>query len=574
MAWYVKNLQNIKFKYNGTDIDTPAIFYSYGMTSECLNTFRTKLNTTTGNINPSYSCGGYGQAQHDKYNLFKGVLDSSYLQGAFLDGDFLSQYLRQSGDVLTMYNANYGTLFRLEFRYYQHQGSSGNNYDEMRIYYNLGGNAATIGANYAFKGVDRYGRDRHFYFGVLTDIDKAEGYFYTIIEASKNDLDECTINASGPDWVRSDWNAYKYLCYLFFSDVYVPPTPPPPSTDPYDAGGTSTTDPQGTGDFDDSSDAITAPAMTSLSPIDADFIKLYKIDKPNLTAFAQYLFSASFTTNLEKMWNSVSEAILCLNLLPFTPAGTASTATDIIFDSSDSNADGYLITQQYEELDFGSVTISEFYGSCLDYTPYTQIQLSLPYAQTINLDPDEFMGRSVGVKCRVDVYTGSALYLIDNGTSVLMQVPATLANPLPWSAKDYSAVISSIANLAITVGGGLAVLATGGASTPAAIAIAGGVAANTASNVMQAKPHYQHGGSAGMGTGMFGIQKPYLIIKRPRQCLPVDNNKYQGYPSMATLLLGHLSGFTKVLQIHLDNLPATDAEKKELETILKGGVWF
>lgn len=381
-----------------------------------------------------------------------------------------------------------------------------------------------------------------------------------------------------------DANSYRYnVCvwsqelsnlinYLMYGNAPVPP--PPPSTDPYDAGGTSTTDPQGTGDFDDSSDAIAAPAMTSLSPIDADFIKLYKIDKANLTAFAQYLFSTSFTTNMEKMWNSVSEAILCLNLLPFTPAGTASTATDIYFDSSDSNADGYLITQQYEELDFGSVVINEFYGSCLDYTPYTQIQLSLPYAQTVNLDPDEFMGRSVGVKCRVDVYTGSALYLIDNGTSVLMQVPATLANPLPWSAKDYSAVISSIANLAITVGGGLAVLATGGASTPAAIAIAGGVAANTASNVMQAKPHYQHGGSAGMGTGIFGIQKPYLIIKRPRQCLPVDNNKYQGYPSMATLGLGNLTGFTKVLQIHLDNLPATDAEKKELETILKGGVWF
>ena len=371
--------------------------------------------------------------------------------------------------------------------------------------------------------------------------------------------------------ISADTRVQACLTVIFTGNIYVPPTP---STDPYEPAGTSTTDPTSTGDFDDSSDAITAPAMTSLSPIDADFIKLYKIDKPNLTAFAQYLFSASFTANLEKMWNSVSEAILCLNLLPFTPAGTASTATDIIFDSSDSNADGYLITQQYEELDFGSVAINEFYGSCLDYTPYTQIQLCLPYAQTVNIDPDEFMGRSVGVKCRVDVYTGSALYLIDNGTSVLMQVPATLANPLPWSAKDYSSVISAIANLAITVGGGLAVLATGGASTPAAIAIAGGVAANTASNVMQAKPHYQHGGSAGMGTGMFGIQKPYLIIKRPRQCLPVDNNKYQGYPSMATLLLGHLTGFTKVLQIHLDNLPATDAEKKELETILKGGVWF
>lgn len=350
--------------------------------------------------------------------------------------------------------------------------------------------------------------------------------------------------------------------------------PTPPSPDPYTNGPISDVDNDTTGDFDDASDAITAEAITTLSPVNAGFIKLYKIDNANLSTFASYLFTTAVLDNIKRLWNSPREAILCLNYLPFTPSGTAVSSSDIMFASSDSGADGYLITQQYEELDFGSVTLNEFYGSCLDRSPYTTVQLVLPFAGAVDIDPDEFMGKAIGIKCRVDVYTGAGLYLIDDGTSVLLQIPCTLANPLPWSASDYSSLISAVANTAIAGLGAVIALGTGGAGTPAAVAIAGGFAANTAANVMTAKLHYQHGGAGGMGTGMFGIQKPYLIIKRPRQCLPDDNANFQGYPSMVTLSLGDVSGFTKVFQIHLDGIPATDAEKKELESILKGGVWF
>lgn len=360
------------------------------------------------------------------------------------------------------------------------------------------------------------------------------------------------------------------IAFLLAGNVPIPPT-----SDPYSPGGTSTTDPTSTGDFDAESDAIEADAITTLSPVDAGFIVLYAVDRTNIRTFVNYLFTGADLTNIKKLWASPRESIVCLNYFPFTPSGAALTPSDIMFAAGDSGADGRLITKQYEELDFGSVTLNEYYGSCLDYSPQTTVQLILPFTSgSVDLDPDEFMGKTIGVKCRVDVYTGAALYLIDDGTSVLLQVPCTLANPLPWSASDYSSLISSLAGVVATGVGALIAIGTGGTGTPAALAIAGAATANIASNVMGAKLHYQHGGAGGTGTGMFGIQKPYLIIKRPRQCLPADNNKFQGYPTMATFRMGTLSGFTKVHQIHLDIPQATDAERKELEAILKGGVWI
>ena len=50
------------------------------------------------------------------------------------------------------------------------------------------------------------------------------------------------------------------------------------------------------------------------------------------------------------------------------------------------------------------------------------------------------------------------------------------------------------------------------------------------------------------------------------------SNKLKGYPCNITKRLGDLSGFTMVDDIQLNNVPCTDAEREELESILKGGV--
>ena len=105
-------------------------------------------------------------------------------------------------------------------------------------------------------------------------------------------------------------------------------------------------------------------------------------------------------------------------------------------------------------------------------------------------------------------------------------------------------------------------------SAPMAI----GQIASTAVNTM--KPSIEKSGSMGGTGGMLGVQKPYLIISRPRQALPSNQNTFSGYPSFITEKLGDLSGYTEIDSIHLENVPATEPELSEIESLLKGGVIF
>ena len=75
-------------------------------------------------------------------------------------------------------------------------------------------------------------------------------------------------------------------------------------------------------------------------------------------------------------------------------------------------------------------------------------------------------------------------------------------------------------------------------------------------------------------SGQLAIQTPYLIITRPRQCIPMDQNKFIGYPSYVTMTLSDLTGFNVVSDIHIEGVPATSAELDELESIIKEGAIY
>ena len=70
------------------------------------------------------------------------------------------------------------------------------------------------------------------------------------------------------------------------------------------------------------------------------------------------------------------------------------------------------------------------------------------------------------------------------------------------------------------------------------------------------------------------MQAPYLILISPRQALPSKQNEFIGYPSLITVQLTELSGYTEVQSIHLENIPATQEELAEIESLLEGGVIF
>jgi hypothetical protein len=104
---------------------------------------------------------------------------------------------------------------------------------------------------------------------------------------------------------------------------------------------------------------------------------------------------------------------------------------------------------------------------------------------------------------------------------------------------------------------------------------AGSGVANMASDAINiTKPVIQKSANISSAAGLLGIQVPYMILTRPRQCLPANQNRYIGYPSMITSPLSSCSGFTRVEAIHLENIGATEEEIAEIEEILHAGVIF
>lgn len=331
--------------------------------------------------------------------------------------------------------------------------------------------------------------------------------------------------------------------------------------DPYAPGGTSGPG-GGTGTFSDTGDTIGIPALPTLSAVDTGFISLFNPSASDIKALANYMWSQNFDLSLFK--NIVAnpmECILGLSIIPVDPPN-AGTKTMVVGNIPTDVSMPYL-SSQYVEVDCGTLNVVEFWGSYLDYSPYTKIQLYLPYIGIVPIDIDDIQNSTIRVVYHVDVLSGACVaYVLCGGTQLYTYIGQCSSN-IPITSNDFTNTLNGI--LGIT--SGIASLAmTDGASAPQAI----GTIASSIVNVF--KPNIRKSGNISGTGGMLGVQTPYLICQRPRQSVPVKQNHFTGYPSNITYTLADLSGYTEVQSIHLENVPCTDAEMNEILEYLTGGV--
>ena len=175
------------------------------------------------------------------------------------------------------------------------------------------------------------------------------------------------------------------------------------------------------------------------------------------------------------------------------------------------------------------------------------------------------MKKTVNVKYHIDILSGACTAFVKCGGSVLYEFIGQCSSSIPITGNDWTKVINGVLTVAGAIG---SMVATGGASAPAA---AGEIASTVINNF---KPSVEKSGSMSGTGGMLAVQTPYLILTRPRQALPRGQNSFMGYPAFITESLGSLSGYTEIESIHLNGIPATDAELDEIESLLKQGVIF
>lgn len=357
------------------------------------------------------------------------------------------------------------------------------------------------------------------------------------------------------------------ILVLLDSMPEVTPSPIHPDA-PYETGGTTgddETEPTGgEGDFDNESDEIPIPLPPTTGAVDSGFITLYNPSMSEIQALGSFMWSDLFDLDtFKKIFGDPMQAILGLSIVPVVPP-TGSTV-EVKIGNVLSGVRMKTVSTQFMQKDFGQITLNEYWGGYLDYSPYTQVEIYLPFIGVRPLSTDDVMGKTLHLVYNIDLLSGACMAFIAVNEDVLYQFIGQCSCSVPITGNDWTNVINGVLNIAGAIG---TTVATGGLSAPQAV----GAVTALASSVVSSKPRVEKSGSlSGMG-GMLGVFSPYLIITRPRQALPASQNAFQGYPSFITRTLGSISGFTRVSEVHLDNITCTDAEKQEIKTLLEQGV--
>ena len=358
-----------------------------------------------------------------------------------------------------------------------------------------------------------------------------------------------------------------------------------PQTDPYSGAGDSGTG-GGDGTFDGSSDAVPVPSLPSIGATDTGFISLFVPSASQIRQVASYLWSNFFDlATFKKLFEDPMDCILGLSVVPVS-VPTSGSAQITVGNIELSGISLPLASQQYVEVDCGTVDFTNrFFGSYLDFEPYTKMSLFVPYSGVHAVSADDIIGKVVGLKYHIDILTGSLVAFLTCGNSVLYEFNGACASNIPVNSMNYASTIENAIRIAVNIG---TTVATAGAAAPltgenvaartaakefgTGVAIAG----STAEGALSLKPSIDRAGSLGGTTGLMGNQIPYFIITRPRMCKPKNQDFFQGYPSFIQTTLGRMegTGFTAFENVVLAGSYLTDTEKAELESILKSGVYL
>lgn len=348
--------------------------------------------------------------------------------------------------------------------------------------------------------------------------------------------------------------------------------------DPFSPGGTTgddETDPEGgDGTFENEEATIDPPALPSLSAITSGFIAVYNPTFAQLQSLGDYLWSDLFSLDtFKKLFSDPMQAILGLSIVPVQP-GTANST--VVIGNVNTGISMPRCTGQFVTVDCGTVTLPEYWGGYLDYSPYTKVEIYLPYIGVRPLDTDEVMGKTLHVVYHVDILSGSCVCFIQCDNTIRYHYVGQCGASIPITANDWTRVVNGAVSIATALGVGVATLGAGAAAaggvTAASMAGTGALVGGIASQVLASKPRVEHSGSlAGMG-GLLGVQVPYIMVVRPRQAVPEGQNAFTGYPSFIRRTLSTVTGYTQVTGVHLVGLTCTDEEKKEIQAQLEAGV--
>ena len=301
--------------------------------------------------------------------------------------------------------------------------------------------------------------------------------------------------------------------------------------------------------------------------------------------------------------NNPINAIVKLERYPLKSIPYTGNLTNLKLGKYQASTGGYVMPYTSMTYDFKKINIAPKFGnSFLDYNPYTVYQLYVPFCGTTDLNPSDFIGKTLSVRMVIDFTTGSCTaYILSNGLAIKtlngscsIDVPVTGTESATVMANINNAMIqerTANANKVSLIGGtaslkGLKEVVFNPVDYSKNVVNTKWAAAGAEYNLTHQQIPINTIGAATSAASWAIDLKCRLIIyyptgeaidysgQTPKLANLDDYAHINGFATVENGQLNNYTGFTQCAGVDLSGVPATNDEKNIILTLLSSGIYI
>lgn len=350
-----------------------------------------------------------------------------------------------------------------------------------------------------------------------------------------------------------------------------------PNFDPYANGGGEDDEeyPDENPDEDKETDQIVLPDVRLTST--GVFNRTYVLNKLMLQELSDYLWNGNNTTwdtifeDLKLVGDNRMNSIINCIMFPFALPFTENPANIRIGRHTTGVVGRVLDNTQNIIFDMGEIFFYAKYQNFLDYEPYTQAWLYIPFVGIFKVPSKQFVNHYVKVTLAVDVITGAGQAVIYAGGIPLIYKNCKIGMQIPVTGSDSGYTIRNYLAMANNIIGAFSANSAGNMGGALSNSIAGIMHGLAADN-----PPIESEGSSSPQCGLLMPNKCYFVVERPKSVISgvPDYGALVGYACYKSGYIGDFTGFSKFVNVKLDVTMATATEKDIIIKLLENGVYL
>ena len=244
------------------------------------------------------------------------------------------------------------------------------------------------------------------------------------------------------------------------------------------------------------------------------FVNIYNPTQAQLVDAANALFMNFDTGNVV----DINPYIVSIHKV-FVPVSTDEAFQPIKFGKYNTQVNSKVVNQKVSRVSCGKVIVPELYHNALDYSPFTTVRIWLPFLGFYDLSIDELSNKEIELTYAIDLVNGKALAEISNDDGVIYRFVGTAYAQEPYHTESLNNMSTAYIN----------------------------------------------------GAYNMADFTPYLLIERPINRTP-SNNDLEGLPTYKVVTIGDMKGYLRCRKVFATDMIATEAEKNEIEALLRDGV--